>query len=115
MSAEEISQVLSDAKYFDLPLAKARGIADAMVQRQHEAQQLFETEIPLDKLRENKRRGSGPRKNGIARSAFQKGIARSAFQKGIARSAFQDQQRGSPDPKKRIIRSARQKKLGWQS
>jgi hypothetical protein len=101
MSAEEICQVLSDVDYFDLPLDKAHSIAEAMIQRQHEAQQQFEEEIPLDKLRENKRRGSGPRK---------KGIARSSFQKGITRSSFLDHKRGSPDPKKRIVRSAQQKK-----
>ena len=74
MSAEEICQVLSDVEYFDLPLDKARAIAETMIQHQHAAQQQFELEIPLDKLRENKRRGSGPRKKGIARSSFEKGI-----------------------------------------
>jgi hypothetical protein len=110
MSAEEICQVLSDVEYFDLPVAKARAIAEAMVQHQHKAQQLFEEEIPLDALRENKRRGSGPRKKGIARSSIEKGIVGSSIEKRIARSSFQDQKRGSPDPKKRIIRSARRKK-----
>jgi hypothetical protein len=110
MSAEEISQVLSDAEYFDLPLDEAHAIAETMVQHQQQAQQQFEVEIPLDELRENKRRGSGPRKKRIARSPFQKGIVRSAFEKRIRESPFQDHKRGSADPKKRIVRSARQKK-----
>jgi hypothetical protein len=105
MSADEIYQVLSDAEYFDLPLEDAREIADAMVQRQQAAQQQFETNIPLNALRENKRRGSGPRKKRIAGSALEKGIGRSALEKGITGSAFDDDKRGSRDPNKRITRS----------
>jgi hypothetical protein len=79
MSADEIYQVLSDAEYFDLPLDDAREIADAMVRRQQAAQQQFETIIPLNALRENKRRGSGPRNKEDHRIHFRKGDRRIRF------------------------------------
>ncbi|MEN9934102.1 MAG: hypothetical protein RLZZ387_681 [Chloroflexota bacterium] len=102
MTADEITQVLSDVEYFDLPVEEAASIAHDMVERQRQAQAAFEDTIPLSTLRDNKRRGAGPRsvKKGIAGSSFEKGITRSSFEKGITRSSSNEQKRGSGDPQK---------------
>jgi hypothetical protein len=113
MSADEITQVLSDVEYFDLPIEEAASVAHDMVERQRQAQSEFEDTIPLSTLRENKRRGAGPRsvKKGIAGSSLEKGITRSSLEKGITRSSPTEEKRGSPDPQKedRVIPQPRGK------
>jgi hypothetical protein len=113
MSADEISQMLSDVEYFDLAAEDAAALAQDMVQRQRAAQQAFEASIPLSSLRENKRRGAGPRqeKKGIVGSSIKKGISRSPIEKRINRSHVNGMERGSGDPQKgdRTIRKVARK------
>jgi hypothetical protein len=132
MSEEEIEQVLTHS--FDLHLDDACELAADMVERQRHAEVQFS--LPLSELRKNKRKGGGPKRktsrspnerrivgstkerrinrssneSGIGRSpngATERGINRSSNESGIGRSSI-DEKGGSPDPKRGIVRSAKE-------